>query len=100
MGNGIDRDLSLNRMDPKDKELLEKTFELSKENNHILKGIRSASRWSSFIRVLYWILIIAAALAAYYFVQPYIAPLIKAYQNIQTDLNGVKNVINSIPKVK
>jgi hypothetical protein len=87
-------------MDQEEKDLLEKTYEMAKENNHILKGIRSSNRLSSFIRVLYWVIIIGVSIATYYFVQPYVNPLIKTYQNIQNDLSGVKSVLNSIPKTK
>lgn len=86
-------------MDQEEKEMLNKTYELSKENSHILKGIRNANRWAGFFKFLTWVIIIGASLAIYYFVQPYVAPLIKAIQTIQNDFNGVKNVINSIPKV-
>jgi hypothetical protein len=86
-------------MDQDDKNLLEKTYELSKENNHILKGIRSSNRRSSFIRILYWILIIGASIAAYYFIQPYIDTMVKAYQSVQSSLNSVKTAVNSIPKL-
>ena len=86
-------------MDSDDKNLLEKTYEMEKENNHILKGIRNASRWSGFFKFITWVIIIGASLATYYFVQPYVDTLIKTYQSIQSDLSGVKNVINSIPKV-
>ncbi len=86
-------------MDQDDRNLLEKTYELSKENNHILKGIRNSTRWSSFLRVVYWILIIGASIAAYYFIQPYINTMVKAYQSVQSDLNGVKTAVNSIPKL-
>lgn len=80
-------------MDQEEKDLLNKTYELSKENSHILKGIRSSNRWSSFVRVLYWIIIIGASVVAYYYIQPYIDTAIKAYQSIQKDLNSVKSII-------
>ena len=86
-------------MDSDEKDLLKKSYELSKENNHILKGIRNASRWAGFFKIITWVIIIGAAITIYYFVQPYVAPLLKTFQNLQNDLNGVKNIINSLPKV-
>ncbi|MFA5651832.1 MAG: hypothetical protein WC933_00495 [Candidatus Paceibacterota bacterium] len=87
-------------MEQDEKDLLKKTYELSKDNNHILKGIRSANRWAGFFKFLTWVIIIVASLAAYYFVQPYVNTLIKTYQNIQNELSGVKSIIDSIPKTK
>ena len=86
-------------MEQDEKDLLEKTYEMSKENNHILKGIRASNRWASFIRVIYWILIIGASLVAYYFVKPYVAPMLKAFGELQKGLNNVQSVIKSIPSL-
>jgi hypothetical protein len=83
-------------MNPNEKELLEKTYELAKENNHILRGIRRSGRWSTAVRILYWIIIIGLSLGAYYYVQPYINPLLKSYNNIKGDINNVKTIINKV----
>ena len=85
-------------MNPNEKELLEKTYELTEENNKILKGIRSSNRWSAFFRIFYWIIIIVVSVGAFYYIQPYIDVATKAYRNIQGDLNNVKSVVNTIPK--
>ena len=83
-------------MNPNEKELLEKTFEMSKENNHILKGIRSSNRWAAFFRIFYWVIIIGISVGAFYYVQPYINVAFKAYKNIQGDLNNVKSVVDKV----
>jgi len=92
-------------MNPNEKDLLQKTYELSKENNDILKGIRSSNRWSAFFRIFYWLIIIGISVGAFYYVQPYIDVAMKAYSSIQGDLKNVKSVVNtatnalnSIPK--
>ena len=77
-------------MDQEEKDLLNKTYELSKENSHILKGIRSSNRWASFVRILYWIIIIGASVAAYYFIQPYLNTAIKAYNSVKSIIPGSK----------
>ena len=86
-------------MNPNDKDLLEKTYELSKENNHILRGIRSSNRWGTFIHIFYWVIIIGVSIGAYYYVQPYVNIAEKAYKSVQGDLGNVKSVMNSLPKV-
>jgi hypothetical protein len=85
-------------MNPDEKDLLEKTYKLSQENNKILKGIRSSNRLATFMRVFYWILIIGVSVGAFYFLQPYIDTLTKTYKTLQTDLNNVKSAVNVIPK--
>ena len=84
-------------MNPNEKELLEKTYEIFKENNNILRGIRSSNRWATFFKIFYWIIIIGIAVGAFYYVQPYVDIATKAYKSIQGDLGKVKSVVNSIP---
>ncbi len=84
-------------MNPNEKELLQKTYELSQENNHILKGIRSSNRWSAFFKAFYWIIIIGVSVGAFYYVQPYVDVAMKAYKSVQGDFSKVKSVVNSIP---
>ncbi|MFH1454893.1 MAG: hypothetical protein ABIF22_01060 [bacterium] len=83
-------------MNPNEKELLEKTYELSKENNHILKGIRRASRWSTIYRIFYWLLIIGVSVGSYIYIQPYIDSILTAYKNIQGELSNVKSVVDKV----
>ena len=83
-------------MNPYEKELLEKTYALSKENNSMLKKIRSASRWSVFFRVMYWILIVVVAVIAFMFVKPYIDAVFNAYGSVQEDINSVKTTTSTI----
>ena len=84
-------------MNPNEKELLEKTYKLSEENNNILKGIRSSNRWSTFFKVIYWTILIGIAVGAYYYVQPYVDLAFKAYKSVQGDLNNVKSIVNKLP---
>lgn len=84
-------------MNPEEKEILQKTNDLAKENNKILKSIRRSNRWSTIFRLFYWLIIIGVSIGAFYFIQPYIDPLINAYKGIQTDINNIKSVTNKIP---
>ena len=84
-------------MNPNEKELLEKTYEMSKENNNILRGIRNSNRWSAVFKVFYWLVIVGISVGAFYYIQPYIEIANKAYDSIQGDLSKVKSVINTIP---
>jgi hypothetical protein len=86
-------------MTPEERELLTKSIKLSEENNRILKGIRRGARISSFLRLLYWLLILGAAFGTYYFVQPYLDAVIKSYNQMQKGIETVTNVKTKLPTI-
>jgi hypothetical protein len=55
-----------------EKKMLEETLALAKENNTMLRKVRSAQNQAAFFRVMYWGFIILAGVGAFYFIQPYI----------------------------
>ncbi len=69
-------------MNPEEKQLLQKTFELTEENNKILRHIKMQNRWAMIMRIAYWVLIIGASVGALYFIQPYIDSVMKAYSGV------------------
>lgn len=83
-------------MSPDEKQLLQKTLELTEENNKILRHMRSSNRWSATIRIFYWILIIGVSVGAFYYLQPYLDLAKKLYGSSQTDLNQIQNVISKV----
>ena len=83
-------------MNPNEKDLLQKTYDLSQENNKILHGLRRSDRLSSFFRIIYWVFIIVAALGAYQLLQPYLDLASKAYSSLQSDINSVKTATTKI----
>ncbi len=87
-------------MEQDEKDLLQKTYDLAKENNHILKGIRSSNRWASFFRFLYWLILVGISVGAFYFAQPYVNNLLNAYSKLQGFLPAAKSVTasTSLPK--
>jgi len=81
-------------MTPEERELLKETAELTKENNKILHSIRRSARFSSFLRILYWIIILGSAFGTYYFIQPYIDIVVKSYNGMQQNVDLIKSGIN------
>lgn len=65
--------------------------ELAEENNSMLKSMRRHNRFGSFIRIIYWIIIIGAAVSSYYYLQPFIDPLINSYKSIKEAGNKINN---------
>jgi hypothetical protein len=69
-------------MPPYDKRLLEETLNLSQENNKILRRLQRSARISQFFSLLKWLIIIALTVGTYYYVQPYLDSLLKAYKDV------------------
>jgi hypothetical protein len=74
-------------MDQEDKVRLARALELSEENNQLLKKLVRHARWSRFIRIAYWLIIIGASVGVFYFFQPYIDQLISTYRSINDAVN-------------
>ena len=66
-------------MTPEERELLENTASLAKENNVILKKMQRSARWGMVMQYGYWILIILFSLGAYIAIKPYINQIISIY---------------------
>ncbi len=81
-------------MNPDDKELLEKTFELAQENNQMLHSMRRSMRFGTFLRAIYWILILAGVVGSYIYVQPLIGSLLQSYQQAMGGFEDVKKSVN------
>ena len=80
--------ISLNHMQPEEKEILKKTLELSQENNTMLHSIKRGMMWGRVIRVIYWVVIVGVSVGVYYYVEPYLDTVISAYGNVKGDLKS------------
>lgn len=79
-------------MSPEERQLLEETVTLSRENNKILHQLRGALRWGRLYSVLKWLIIIGSTLGVYYYLQPYLFKVLDAYSSLLDGLNSVKEV--------
>ena len=68
-------------MTPEERELLTQSIRLSEENNKMLRSMRRGARFASFLRIIYWLIILGSAFSAWYFLEPYINSM---RQDIQT----------------
>jgi hypothetical protein len=80
-------------MPPDEREMLQETLELVKENNKMLHTIKRGMFWGRVWRITYWILIIGAAVGAFYFLQPYIDTILSTYNDAKSSLNGLGDLI-------
>ena len=71
------------------KQLVDENIKLARENNKMLKKMRSSMRWASFFRLLYWIVIIGSAVGAYYYLQPFI-------DGIRDNAEGIFSVFENV----
>lgn len=79
-------------MNPEEKEIIKKTLELAQENNKMLHALRRSMFWGRIIRIIYWVIIIGAAIGVYYYITPYIDSAIGAYGNVKDDLQSFGNI--------
>ena len=82
-------------MDSDEKAMLKRALEISEDNNQMLKKLVRAMRWDRLVRTLYWGIIIAISVGAFYTVQPYMQDLIKVYGNAQDSLNNIGNTFKT-----
>lgn len=75
-------------MEPEEREMLKKTLELSQENNKMLHAIRRSMFIGRIVRIVYWVIIIGAAIGIYYYINPYVEGAINAYGNVKSDIKS------------
>ena len=81
------------------KQKIDELFELTKENNKILRKMRSSQKWASITRLFYWLVIIGISIGAYYYVEPYLKQVLSLYSQSKATLDKVQNLGNSLPDV-
>ena len=86
-------------MTPEEKQLLQETANLVKENHQILKSMRRSARIASFMRALYWIIILGSVFGTYYLIQPYINALTEGYAGIKQNVSNVKGLTDKLPDI-
>ena len=86
-------------MTPEERQLLKETAELVKENHSILKSIRRSNRISSFFRAIYWLIIVGTAFGTYFFLQPYIDPLIKVIDSTKSNVQTIRDFMTRTPSL-
>ncbi|KKQ77943.1 MAG: hypothetical protein A3A96_04180 [Candidatus Zambryskibacteria bacterium RIFCSPLOWO2_01_FULL_39_39] len=75
-------------MQPEEREMLKKTLELAEDNNKMLSSIRRGMFWGRIMRVVYWVILVGAAIGVYYYIEPYIDSAVGAYGDVKGDLKN------------
>ncbi len=78
-------------MPPYEKHLIEETSKMVTENNKMLRSMQRAARLGQLWSFLKWVFIIALTVGSYYYLQPYLEPILKLYGSLggAADLKAV-----------
>lgn len=72
------------------RDLIKKNIAITEETHRIVRGMRSSQRWGRFFAIVWWLAILAVSGATYYYyVQPYVDTVVRAYgstQNFETQV--------------
>lgn len=75
-----------------DEQKLSEMYELTKENNHMLKAMRRDAFIGGIVKFIVWVaLFIILPYIAWLFIQPYLQGALDTYQNVQKTTSAVSN---------
>ena len=80
-------------MDQEERELLDTTFNLVKENNKMLHKIRRSQKVADLMRVLYWLVLLGIGIGAFYFIQPYVEQIQNFVGDAGATINSFKGIL-------
>lgn len=76
------------------------------ENHRLLVRIRRVQRHGNLFRLVYWLILLAVAFGAFYFINPYLKQLERFYQNLggegsfielqNSNLGGIKKLFQQL----
>ncbi|MFC1751714.1 hypothetical protein ACFLY5_01045 [Patescibacteria group bacterium] len=68
------------------KRLLRKNLEVSKETLKYSKKVYKSQRWTKWLQIAYWMIIIGMVLGVYYYIQPLIGDVVDTYKGVVEDI--------------
>ncbi|HCC06061.1 TPA: hypothetical protein DEP94_01720 [Candidatus Nomurabacteria bacterium] len=81
-------------------EKLEEIFEMTKENNDILRNLRRQQYIANAFRFLYWVVILVSLGGAYYYVKPAIDSFNQNKTKMDNTLQQFNDLRSSLPETK
>ena len=82
------------------KRLISQLSEKVKENNKILKGLRNHNRFSAFLKIVYWLIIIGAAFGTWYVIQPVLESSLKTLDSLSKAKEDLTNSVSDIKSIE
>ncbi|MFA6609003.1 MAG: hypothetical protein WCT07_03805 [Candidatus Paceibacterota bacterium] len=86
--------------DLNNQEKLEEVYELTVENNEILRSIRRQQHIANAFRFLYWLVILGALGGAYYYVRPVVDSIFGNKVGIDSTLKQYEELRSQLPETK
>ncbi len=81
-------------------DTLTELLNLEKENNRILRGMHRSMIWSQIFTFIYWLIILGALGASYYYMQPYLVKYLESYQNLVHAISTATGGASALPDLK
>ncbi len=81
-----------------DDQKIDELLDLTRENNKILRSMRSTQRWGLFFTFMYWMLILGSIFGTYYYFQPTIKKYMRTMQTSVDILQKFEGAAGTIPK--
>jgi hypothetical protein len=97
----MEKDDEIQRLIAKDEEIKKIALEnrkLAKENQEVVKKIYRHLKVARIAHIIYWAVIIASALGAYYFLQPYVERARVFYTDTQNEIRTLGGFIPGLSK--
>ena len=76
-------------LEPAEEKLLEETFKIEKENNEMLHTLYRDMVMGRAFRIFYWVIILGILVGSFYYIQPYIDPILKMYNKATSLVSGL-----------
>lgn len=86
--------------DLNNQEKLEAVYQMTLENNDILRTIRRQQYFANALRALYWLVVIGALGSAYYFVRPVVTALSNNSGKVEETVNQFNQLRSQLPETK
>ncbi len=81
-------------------EKLEEVYEMTKENNDILRSLRRQQHIANAFRFLYWIVILVSLGGAYFYIRPVIDSINQNRSRVDDTLNQFNQLRSQLPEAK
>ncbi len=72
-------------------KMVRETYDLTQQNNVLLKKMRRTQRQAHIWQIVYWIILIGISIGAFYYVQPYLQKVYSLYTEGLSQYNGFKD---------
>jgi len=87
-------DQDLYKLVKENHKLLLENLDIARENQKKIKKIQSHIRRTMVVKSIYWLIIIAVTISAFYYSKPYIEDAIEKYDTVKENINRSNSIIS------